>query len=163
MSEVQVDNRLTRTPTATAAMLIRRPVAEVFEAFVDPAITSHFWFTSGSARLVENSTVTWEWGMYGVSAEVAVQAIDPNCRILIEWPGANGQTTVEWTFTPHGAEATFVTITNTGFAGSGDEILAQVIDSTEGFAIVLAGLKAYLEHGIELNLVGDRFPQEPEG
>ncbi|MBC7990984.1 MAG: polyketide cyclase, partial [Luteimonas sp.] len=28
-------------------MLIRRPVAEVFEAFVDPAITSRFWFTRG--------------------------------------------------------------------------------------------------------------------
>jgi hypothetical protein len=24
----------------------------------------------------------------------------------------------------------------------------------------LAGLKAYLEHGIELNLVGDRYPKE---
>jgi uncharacterized protein YndB with AHSA1/START domain len=28
----------TDKPAATAAMLIRRPVAEVFEAFVDPAV-----------------------------------------------------------------------------------------------------------------------------
>jgi len=27
-----------------------------------------------------------------------------------------------------------------------------------GFTIVLAGLKALLEHGIELNLVRDQFP-----
>jgi uncharacterized protein YndB with AHSA1/START domain len=38
-------------PTARAEMLIRRPVSEVFEAFVDPAITSKFWFTRSSGRL----------------------------------------------------------------------------------------------------------------
>ena len=32
-------------------MLIRKPVAEVFEAFVDPDITAKFWFTKGSGRL----------------------------------------------------------------------------------------------------------------
>ena len=32
-------------PVAKSEMLIRRPVADVFEAFIDPAITSRFWFT----------------------------------------------------------------------------------------------------------------------
>ena len=36
-------------PIAKAEMLIRRPVAEVFEAFVDPAITSKFWFSKAAA------------------------------------------------------------------------------------------------------------------
>ena len=36
---------------AKAEMLIRKPVAEVFEAFVNPDITSKFWFTKGSGRL----------------------------------------------------------------------------------------------------------------
>ncbi len=36
---------------AKAEMLIRRPIAEVFEAFVDPAITARFWFSRGDARL----------------------------------------------------------------------------------------------------------------
>jgi uncharacterized protein YndB with AHSA1/START domain len=40
-----------QAPCAKAEMLIRRPVSEVFEAFVDPAITSKFWFTRGSGRL----------------------------------------------------------------------------------------------------------------
>ena len=35
---------------AKAEMLIRKPVAEVFEAFVDPAITTQFWFTKSSGR-----------------------------------------------------------------------------------------------------------------
>jgi uncharacterized protein YndB with AHSA1/START domain len=33
---------LKNKPTAKAQMLIRRPAAEVFEAFVDPAITTKF-------------------------------------------------------------------------------------------------------------------------
>ncbi|PXZ70790.1 polyketide cyclase, partial [Pseudomonas aeruginosa] len=36
---------------AKAEMLIRRPIAEVFEAFVDPAITARFWYSRGDARL----------------------------------------------------------------------------------------------------------------
>ena len=34
------------------AMLIRRPVADVFEAFINPDITTKFWFTKSSGRLV---------------------------------------------------------------------------------------------------------------
>jgi uncharacterized protein YndB with AHSA1/START domain len=32
-------------------MLIRKPVANVFEAIVNPDITTKFWFTKGSGRL----------------------------------------------------------------------------------------------------------------
>jgi hypothetical protein len=35
----------------------------------------------------------------------------------------------------------------------------QVADSTQGFCLVLAGVKALLEHGIELDLVRDRYPE----
>ncbi len=55
---------------------------------------------------------------------------------------------------------TFVSITNTGFSGDGDEIVKQAIESTEGFTLVLSGLKALLEHNIILNLVPDRFPKD---
>src|SRR6266540_1479810 len=51
-------------PAAKAEMLIRKPVSEVFEALVNPDITSKFWFTKGSYRLQEGKTIEWEWGMY---------------------------------------------------------------------------------------------------
>jgi hypothetical protein len=35
-----------------------------------------------------------------------------------------------------------------------------VLDATGGFTLLLAGLKAYLEHRIQLNLVADKFPKE---
>jgi hypothetical protein len=36
---------LTLIPTVNVGMLIRRPPEEVFQAFVDPAISTKFWFT----------------------------------------------------------------------------------------------------------------------
>ena len=48
---------------ARVEMLIRSPVNEVFEAFVDPAITSKFWFSRGSAKLEAGESVRWDWEM----------------------------------------------------------------------------------------------------
>jgi uncharacterized protein YndB with AHSA1/START domain len=139
-------------------MLIRRPVAEVFEAFIDPAITTQFWFTKSSGRLDAGMPVAWEWEMYGASARVIVKTIEANRRILIDWGDESGMTQVEWRFAEQSG-GTMVTITNTGFAGDDDSIVAQAVDSAEGFTIVLCGLKALLEHGIRLNLIADKAPE----
>ena len=144
-------------PVAKAEMLIRRPVDEVFEAFVDPAVTSRFWFTRGSGRLEPGSRVEWHWDMYGFSVPVAVKAVDPGKRIVVEMGLGTEATTIEWTFTPL-KDGTFVSIVNSGFAGGPDAATRRALDSAEGFAFVLAGLKALLEHNVRLNLVGDRFP-----
>jgi len=158
MTTTANDQRLTGTLTAKTGMLIRRPVAEVFDAFVDPAITSKFWFTHGSGRLEPGRRIRWDWEMYGASVEVDVKAVKPNERIVVAWEADPTPTTVEWRFTPRGDDATFVEITNAGFGGDGDAVAAQAIDATEGFTLVLAGLKALLEHDVCLNLVADRFP-----
>ena len=144
---------LQKAAVARTHMLIRRPVDVVFGAFIDPAVTSKFWFTRGTGKLEAGKHVTWHWDMYGVSAQVAVKAIEPNRRILIEWP-----TPVEWVFSPRGDNATFVTITASGFTGTDDEQVARALDFMGGFSFVLAGCKAYLEHGIALNLVADHNP-----
>ena len=153
------DLQLKHVPVAKTGMLIRRPVAEVFEAFVDPDVTTQFWFTKGSGRLEAGQQVQWEWEMYGFSIPVTAKVVEPNRRIVIEWPGSQGPTTVEWLFLPQEDGTTFVKITNSGFAGDGDELVRQATDSTQGFSLVLAGLKALLEHGVRLNLVADRYPK----
>lgn len=60
-------HELTHAPVAKAEMLIREPVAEVFEAFIDPAITSKFWFTKSSGKLEPNKQIQWDWEIYNVS------------------------------------------------------------------------------------------------
>jgi uncharacterized protein YndB with AHSA1/START domain len=155
-----MDNlQLKQVPVTRTGMLIRRPAADVFEAFVNPDITTKFWFTKSSGRLDVGKQVEWEWEMYSISIKVTAKAIEPNKRIVIEWPGYSGPTVVEWTFSPQKDNTTFVSITEAGFTGDGDELVKQVTDSTQGFTLVLAGLKAFLEHNIRLNLVTDRFPE----
>jgi uncharacterized protein YndB with AHSA1/START domain len=141
-----------------AELLIRKPVAEVFEAFVDPSVTTQFWFTKSSGRLEAGKRVRWDWEMYNVGADVNVKVIEPNKRIVIEWMGNGGQNPVEWNFTPQQNDTTFVRVIESGFSGTDDEIVAQALNSTGGFTMVLAGAKAWLEHHIHLNLVLDGKP-----
>jgi uncharacterized protein YndB with AHSA1/START domain len=143
---------------AKAEMLIRRPVAQVFEAFVDPAITSRFWFSRGSARLEAGKSVRWDWEMYGFSVDARVKVLEPGARLVVEWTGYGYPTDITWVFTARPDGTTFVSITNTGLRGTPDEVASVAVDATEGFAFVLAGAKALLEHGVELRLVPDRFP-----
>lgn len=152
------DLRMTGVPSSKAEMLIRRPVSEVFEAFVDPAVTTRFWFSHGSGRLAPAAEVTWVWEMYGVSSTVLVKEFEQDKRLVIEWTSEEHPTTVEWVFTARPDNTTFVSITESGFTGDGDTVAAHAMGSVEGFTLVLAGLKALLEHKIELNLVSDRFP-----
>jgi len=149
---------LKEEPVVKAEMNIRKPVDEVFATFIDPEKTTKFWFTKSSGKLEFGKHIRWDWEMYGVSANVYVKQLEENKRILIEWEEPYGYSTVEWTFTPRNGYETFVSIINSGFQGEGDEMVEQALDSMGGFTIVLCGLKAYLEHGISLNLIADKAP-----
>lgn len=140
-----------------AQMLIRKPVELVFEAFIDPSITRNFWFTQGSGRLEAGKAFTWEWEMYNVSTIVSVKEIIKNERILIEWD--QPPTTVDFEFKRMGDDKTYVTIQNYGFKNSDSELPGLFNDLAGGFTTVLDGLKAYLEYGINLNLIADKYPQ----
>lgn len=140
-------------------MLIRRPVADVFNAMIDPDETTHFWFTKSSGRLEEGETVTWQWEMYDASANVEVKQIVENELISFEW-GDSGEM-VEFIFNSAAdGLSTYVVVKNYGFQQTGEELISKIIDTTGGFTTVLDGMKAWLEHGIELNLVRDKFPAE---
>jgi uncharacterized protein YndB with AHSA1/START domain len=143
---------------ANTEMLIRRPVEEVFEAFIDPSVTSRFWFSDGTGRLEPGKRITWTWRWYGFSVDADVKLVEANKRILVEWTGYGYPTPIEWIFTGRPDGTTFVKVTNKGFRGSGEEAAQTAVGATEGFSFVLAGAKAWLEHGIQLNLVPDRFP-----
>lgn len=146
---------LTQDPVVKAEMMIRKPVAEVFQAFIDPEITTKFWFTKSSGRLEAGKTIRWEWEMYGVSDDIEVLEIEENRRIRVQ---SSDGTLMEWVFTPRGEQETFVTITHSGFTGSGDERVSYAIDSMGGFTMVLCALKALLEQNVILTVVADKAP-----
>lgn len=147
---------LTRPPVTRTGMLVRRPVAEVFEAWVDPAVTTRLWFTKSSGKLVAGRTVRWEWEMYGVGADVAVRELVDDELIVFEWGEVGSPQVVEVRFTPYGPDRSYVEVTEAGYVGSADDVVAHALDSSAGFTMVLCGMKAFLEHGIALGLVADK-------
>jgi len=140
-----------------AQMLIRRPINEVFEAFINPEITTNFWFTKSSGKLEEGKTIIWEWEMYGAKSEVKVNQIIPNQLIKTIW--GDPATNVDYEFKEM-EKGTLVIIKSYGYPQTGDDLLKEINDNTGGFTTVLDGCKAYLEHGINLNLIEDKFPQK---
>jgi len=147
-----------KIPTVETQMLIRKPVSEVFQAFIDPAITTNFWFTKSSGQLEEGKTTTWQWEMYGLSTDVLTKKIIPGKLISTEWN--NPATTVDFEFTALANDTTYVVIKNYGFKETGNDLIQAIKDNTGGFTTVLDGLKAYLEHNIRLNLIADKYPEE---
>ncbi|MDQ4045422.1 MAG: SRPBCC domain-containing protein [Chloroflexota bacterium] len=152
--------RLTEIPLARAGMLIHRLPARVFQALTDRAITTRFWFTRSSGDLTSGATVQWEWEMYGVRKTVSVKEFEQDRLIVADWGSDESPTTFTMRFLPW-HDDTYVDVTERGFRGTTDEILAGVLDSTAGWTMVLSALKAYLEHDVVLTLVADKAP--PEG
>jgi uncharacterized protein YndB with AHSA1/START domain len=152
--------KLDQTTVADTAMLIRKPVSEVFEAFVDPDITTNFWFTDSTGRLEKGKEVEWNWRMYDATGIVLVKELIRDQRIEIEWgPKGAPRSRAVWTFQPIDEGSTFVSIAVDGFAGDEQAVFHTIVGSVGGFCWVLAGLKAWLEHHIRLNVIGDRFPK----
>jgi uncharacterized protein YndB with AHSA1/START domain len=145
---------------ATASMAIRRPVEEVFKAFTYPEITSNFWYSSSDGFVKEGAKLNWKWDLYGFTIPVKVLDVKPNRKIVIEWGEGKYLSNLMWEFKELNSELTYVTITNYNLQGDGNILTDIIRDSTSGLAFVLAGLKAWLEHGVRLNLSEDKYPKE---
>jgi uncharacterized protein YndB with AHSA1/START domain len=152
--------QLTTVPTVKVGVLVRRAAPDVFEAMVDPAITSKFWFTKSSGRMLPGATLTWEWEMYGVSADVVVDEVEADRRVVFSWTGYDPEhpSRVEFQFIPWKDEATYVEVTESGFTGDGDQQVQSAMSSTGGFTFVLCALTALLEHDTVLRVVLDAHP-----
>ncbi|MBY3238801.1 ATPase [Rhizobium laguerreae] len=131
---------------------IGRPVAEVFDAVVNPKKLSSYFTTIGgaSAPLVKGTTVTW-WK----DAPVEVVDLLPESRIVLRWDGGTGEdkatykTLVEMDFKALEDGGTLVTIAESGWredeAGRRGTYL-----NCEGWTQMLCSMKAFVEYGINL-------------
>jgi uncharacterized protein YndB with AHSA1/START domain len=119
---------------ANAEMPIRRPLVEGFDAFVDPSVTSRFWFSDGSGQLEPGKRIKWTWRWYGFSVDANVKVVEPNKRILVEWSGYGYPTPIQWVFTDRPDGTTFIKVTNKEFQGSVEKVAQMAVDATEGLA-----------------------------
>ncbi|MFC8190537.1 SRPBCC family protein [Cellulomonas sp. NPDC057328] len=140
----------------TVSGRIARPCAEVYEAVVDPAQLSRYFTTGGArGRLEPGADVTWDFADFPGAFPVTVVEADPPRRLVIEWDGQatagdRGTTRTELTFEPvdDGAR-TLVTITESSWRPTPDGARAA-FGNCEGWTGMLAALKVWLEHGVNL-------------
>ena len=137
--------------TSKSSMLIRRPVAEVFRAFVEPSMITRFWLEATTGPLAKGAQVTWRFLVPGATETVTVTAFDDQKRIAFDWSDG---ISVSMTFEPYGKNSTTLAVKATGFRGKTPE--AAAVDATEGFTIVLCDLKTLLETGQSAGLVRDK-------
>ena len=131
---------------------IRRPVAEVFDAVVNPGKLSGYFTTAGaSAPLATGTTVMWEFADFPGPFPVKVLEVERDRRIVLEWESSEGgyDTRVEMEFEPADGDATLVRISESGWRETPAGVKASY-DNCGGWMQMLCSMKAYVEHGINL-------------
>ena len=145
---------------------VGRPVHEVFEAVADPAKLSRYFTTGGAkGRLETGATVTWDFADFPGAFPVQVIEVEPDRKIVLEWRANEGEppnveggemkavdynTRVTMTFTPLDDDTrTMVEIEEKGWRETEGALKASY-GNCQGWAQMLAALKAWVEHGINL-------------
>jgi uncharacterized protein YndB with AHSA1/START domain len=145
--------QLEHLPVVRVESLVRCPVSEAFHALTDPEVITKFWLSRVSGPLQTGTRVHWEFMVRGASAETVASEIVPNERVAFQWDDG---TTVEWTFSEYEGYGSRVVVTQSGFNGTPDEVVAMTLEATSGFTLVLSELKVLLERGFTPNLVKDK-------
>ena len=117
---------------------ISKPVAEVFEAVVNPD--------------QPGAEVTWDFHDFPGAFPVLVQEVVANEKIVLQWEadGAPGTwTTVTITFQALEDGRTYVRISEYGWPET-DTGLRSCLGNCEGWTGMLCAMKVWLEHGIRL-------------
>ena len=144
---------------------VGRPVAEVFEAVADPEQLSSYFTTGGaSGRLEAGKTVTWDFHDFPGAFPVEVDEVVANEKIVLRWDAAEGdqlcegaldvkpagyKTIVTMTFKPTDSGGTLVEIEERGWRETAGGLQASY-GNCMGWSQMLAALKAWKEHGINL-------------
>ncbi|WP_417585170.1 SRPBCC family protein [Pelagibacterium sp.] len=142
----------------TVSGRISKPVHEVFEAVVDPKKLSGYFTTGGAkGRLETGATVTWDFHDFPGAFPVNVVEVVPDEKIVLTWGAApegddtgNYDTTVTMVFEPLDDNTrTLVSITEEGWKET-ETGLKSSYGNCEGWTGMLAAMKVYVEHGINL-------------
>jgi uncharacterized protein YndB with AHSA1/START domain len=144
------------TLSFTVSAHISRPVAEVYEAVADPDQLSKYFTTGGArGRLEAGSEVSWDFHDFPGAFPVRVLEADPPRRIVIQWEAAasateDGWNTTVFEFEPlDGDTRTLVTVTESSWQPT-DEGAKSAFGNCQGWTGMLAALKVWVEHGINL-------------
>ncbi len=136
------------------ALMVSKPVEEVFEAIVDPEKMTNYFISSSTGRMEENETLIWKFPEFDMEFPVTIGKVERNKYISWYWDEQDGrELLVEINLEPVIPSSTLITISEK--ERENDELgIKWLKTNTEGWANFLACLKAYLEFGINLRKGG---------
>ncbi|MGP6173787.1 SRPBCC domain-containing protein [Corynebacterium sp. A21] len=157
-SQTSANNPLSELKFSTFGF-ISKPTAEVYEAVADPEQLSKY-FATGTAtngRLATGATVTWDFHDFPGAFPVQVLEAEPNKKILIAWPsetatpGTKETTTiVTFEFVPIDEDTRTKVIITEGSWQPTEAGARDAFGNSMGWTGMLAAMKVWLEHGINL-------------
>jgi uncharacterized protein YndB with AHSA1/START domain len=138
-------------PRFEVQLKIQKPIAEVFDAVVNPRKLTGYFTRTASGPLVEGATVMWSFAEVPEEFPLKVRQVVKNERLVLAWEAAEGgyDTTIEMAFKPLEGNATMVQISESGWRDTPEGIKASY-DNCGGWMHMMLCLKAYLVHGINL-------------
>jgi uncharacterized protein YndB with AHSA1/START domain len=140
-------------PKFQVQLKIRKPVADVFDAVVNPKKLAGYFVAKSTGPLEPGKTVKWNFPepQFSQPFEIFCREVTKNERVVFEWPAgeANALTRVEMAFSPLDGGNTMVQISESGWpdTAKGHE---RAYGNAAGWMHMMAAMKAYLEYGINL-------------
>ncbi len=136
------------TYAAKSELLINTPPGKIFSAFCDKQLISKFWLSQSTGDLAPRAKVEWSFMVPGAKETVEVLHFEVNEHIKFKW--SDGKI-VDISFVRRTDQSTRVLITASEFKD-----VAEAMNATEGFTIVLCDLKCFLETGVSGGMVRDK-------
>ena len=130
---------------------IRRPLPRVFRAVQDPKELSRYFTTGGaSGPLQTGKTVYWDFADFPGKFPVVVKRVVKNQSILLAWGSAiGGRNQVFFKFKKISPRSTELRIQESGWPNS-QRGQKAAFGNCMGWSQMLAALKVWCEHGINL-------------
>ena len=116
-----------KEPVAKSSTLIRCPVADVFNAFVDPEMIKKFWLAETTGPLAPGARVTWTFMVPGAKDDVTVVAFEKDRHIAFDWSDG---ISVNLYFEESNDNLTTLRVTAEGFRG--ENALSDAINAGYG-------------------------------
>ncbi len=137
-------------PEFTLKSRIARPVAEVFQAVVDPKKLTRYFAVTASGPLVRDAKVEWIWSE-SERETIHVHEVETDRRVVFCWRAAGVQTKTEVSisFEPAGEGVTTVAIHESGWTAD-QAGLRSSYEHCSGWQHMLLCLRAWLVFGIDL-------------
>lgn len=127
---------------------IFKPVAEVFDAIVNPNKITGYFVSDVHGEFLPGNTIIWEFKDYNVSCDVEVKEVVLNESIAFDWSGGGRKASV-FIKLDEQEDRTNIDITESSFEMN-EEGIKVAMQQNQGWTDFICSLKAYLYTGVNL-------------